>query len=164
MRIMTDEDREDLEDREDRRCLLDTNVLLRIMNPHLPENTVCNEAMVRLRRSNYSLFFTIQNATEFWNVSTRPTERNGHGLTNYATGIALGFIEEIAILLPDDARVYAQWRRLVTEHAIRGVQVHDARLAASMIVHGVRHILTLNARDFMRFSDVEAIHPATLLQ
>jgi predicted nucleic acid-binding protein len=42
------------------------------------------------------------------------------------------------------------------------VQVHDARLAASMMVHGVRRILTFNARDFTRFTAIEAVDPAQL--
>jgi hypothetical protein len=44
------------------------------------------------------------------------------------------------------------------------VQVHDARLAASMIVHDVPQILTLNVADFARFSQIRAVHPASLLQ
>jgi hypothetical protein len=36
-------------------------------------------------------------------------------------------------------------------YAVSGVQVHDARLVAVMKVHGVAHILTLNAADFRRY-------------
>jgi len=42
---------------------------------------------------------------------------------------------------------------------VSGVQVHDARLAAAMRVHGVKRILTFNDRDFARYADMEAIHP-----
>jgi predicted nucleic acid-binding protein len=40
-----------------------------------------------------------------------------------------------------------------------GVQVHDARIAASMWVHGVKLLLTFNVRDFQRFSSLRVIHP-----
>ena len=40
-------------------------------------------------------------------------------------------------LLPDDARVYATWRDLVAARDVRGVQVHDAKLAAAMLVHQI---------------------------
>jgi predicted nucleic acid-binding protein len=65
-------------------------------------------------------------------------------------------------LLPDDARVYATWRDLVVTHDVRGVQVHDAKLAAAMIVHQIPHILTLNAADFSRYPGIEAVHPAKI--
>ena len=47
-------------------------------------------------------------------------------------------------LLPDNAAVYAQWRKIIVQYGVSGVQVHDARLAAAMYIHGVTHILTLN--------------------
>jgi hypothetical protein len=42
---------------------------------------------------------------------------------------------------------------------VSGVQVHDARLAAVMRVHGLTHILTLNAADFARYPGIIAVHP-----
>jgi hypothetical protein len=48
------------------------------------------------------------------------------------------------------------------QQEILGVQVHDARLAASMYVHGVGHVLTLNVTDFTRFSGLSAIHPSSI--
>jgi len=38
--------------------------------------------------------------------------------------------------------VYTKWRRLVVSFGVSGIQVHDARIVATMIVHGVTHILT----------------------
>jgi predicted nucleic acid-binding protein len=66
------------------------------------------------------------------------------------------------IFLPDNAQVYSIWRRLVVEHNGRGVQVHDAHLAATMQVHGVGRILTLNRPDFLRYADVQAVHPSAV--
>ncbi|MHB1960217.1 MAG: type II toxin-antitoxin system VapC family toxin [Acidobacteriaceae bacterium] len=65
-------------------------------------------------------------------------------------------------LLPDNESVYREWRRIVVEYGIAGVQVHDARLAATMLVHQVEHILTLNAADFIRYQGLLAIHPGNL--
>jgi hypothetical protein len=48
-------------------------------------------------------------------------------------------------------------------HAVSGAQVHDARLVAAMHVHGVRHLLTLNVRDFARHLGITVVHPQTLL-
>jgi hypothetical protein len=48
-------------------------------------------------------------------------------------------------LLPENEQVYREWRKIVVRYSVSGVQVHDARLAAAMYVHGVREILTLNS-------------------
>jgi predicted nucleic acid-binding protein len=145
-------------------ALVDTNILLRLLNPQVPGHRVCARAVDRLRDLGYTLCFTLQNATEFRNVSTRPIERNGHGMSLQATDLALDWIEGAMILLADEQGVYEEWRRLVTLHGVSGVQVHDARLAASMIVHDVPQILTLNLADFARFQGIRAVHPASLLQ
>ena len=44
-----------------------------------------------------------------------------------------------------------EWRRLVVNYGVSGVQVHDARLVATMLVHDVTHILTFNTQDFIRY-------------
>jgi hypothetical protein len=45
---------------------------------------------------------------------------------------------------------------------VYGVQVHDARLAAIMRVYGLTRILTQNQADFLRFENIQAIHPSLL--
>jgi len=64
--------------------------------------------------------------------------------------------------LPDHEEVYSIWRQLVITNNVRGVQVHDARLAALMQVYGLTHILTLNQPDFLRYTSLQAIHPSQL--
>jgi len=49
---------------------------------------------------------------------------------------------------------------LVIAHAVMGVNVHDARLVAAMLVHGLTHILTFNTADFRRFSQITVVHPS----
>ncbi len=43
-----------------------------------------------------------------------------------------------------------------------GVNVHDARLVAAMLVHGLTHILTFNTPDFRRFSQITVVHPSEI--
>jgi hypothetical protein len=50
-------------------------------------------------------------------------------------------------VLPDSRDVHDCWRQPVVVHEVRGVRVHDARLAASMDVHGVMQLPTVDVRD-----------------
>ena len=90
---------------------------------------------------------------------TRPVTRNGLGLRTLEADREVRAIEDGMILLPDSEAVYREWRRIIVQHGVLGVQVHDARLAASMMVHGVSSILTFNVADFSRFTGLTALHP-----
>ena len=94
---------------------------------------------------------------------TRPTQRNGFGLTTADAEGEVRVIEAGMSLLPDNAAAYHEWRKLVGQYGITGVQVHDARLAAVMYVHGVKDILTLNPADFARFTGLRVMDPAALV-
>ena len=88
-----------------------------------------------------------------------PASRNGYGLKPDEANFHAAALEKHFQLLADNPAVHAVWRNLLVSHAVCGVQVHDARLVATMQVHGVRRILTFNDRDFSRYAGIEAIHP-----
>lgn len=93
---------------------------------------------------------------------TRPSVRNGFGLTVAEAELQVRAIEAGMSLLPDSEAVYREWRRIVVRYNVSGVQVHDARLAAAMYVHSVSHILTLNVTDFERFNGLTTLHPKSV--
>ncbi len=140
--------------------LIDTNVLLRLSRYNDSQQPLIRDALNILNRQGAELYFSLQNIAEFWNVSTRPIERNGYGLSIAETASQVGIIEHNMTLLPDNDLVYSIWRQLMSTHNVRGVQVHDARLAALMEAYEVTHILTLNQPDFVRYSRVRVIHPS----
>jgi|SRR5579863_1357857 len=142
--------------------LIDTNVLLRMTRETNPETRLIRRALTELDRQRQAFYFSLQNIAEFWNVCTRPSDRNGFGLSVPETDRAIQSIERTMTLLPDDAATYGAWRQLVITHNINGAQVHDARPAALMQVQGVQRILTFNKADFERYPHVTAIHPAEI--
>lgn len=143
--------------------LLDTNILLRIANRGGSDHTLVYDAVARLADSGAILYYTPQNIAEFWNVATRPAAKNGFGLGPSDVDAEIRLFEQGMVLLPDREAIYLEWRRLVLNHKVSGVQVHDARLVAAMIVYGVPNLLTLNTGDFGRFPQIQAVHPSTVL-
>ncbi len=138
---------------------MDTNILLRFVEPNDPEHALVRKAVRLLTARGESLCFASQNLVEFWNVCTRPAANNGLGLAPAQTDERATMLESTFELIPDNERVHAEWRRLVVAHSVAGVQVHDARLVAAMLVHGVPHLLTLNDRDFARYPGISVVHP-----
>jgi predicted nucleic acid-binding protein len=141
-------------------CLLDSNILLRISKSDDPQHVAIAHALHALVGQGMGLCYTSQTLGEFWNASTRPLHKNGFGLSVAETDRLARVIERDFEFLPDSREVHDRWRSLLVVHNIHGVQVHDARLAASMYVHGVRQLLTINVRDFRRFDDLRILHPA----
>ncbi|MFM6282248.1 MAG: PIN domain nuclease, partial [Dolichospermum sp.] len=58
--------------------------------------------------------------------------------------------------------VYSEWEGLVITHSVIGINVHDAKLVAAMLVHGITHILTFNTKDFARYSEIIAVNPTKI--
>ncbi len=132
----------------------DTNVLLRFAHRPDPQHAVVLSAIKKLKNGGDEVYILPQTCVEFWNVFTRPNSRNGFGLSVQQSDHSLRLVERIFPLLTDDARVHQEWRRLVLSFGVSGVQVHDARIVAAMLVHQVTHILTFNTSDFARYSSI----------
>jgi len=141
--------------------LVDTNILLRLVQRTDPLNFVIRNAVRNLRNHENILLITPQNCAEFWNVATRPATKNGFGLTPKDADRQLRLIERIFPLLPDISTVYPEWRRLVVTFGVSGVQVHDARLTATMKANNITYILTFNTGDFIRYASegIIAVNP-----
>lgn len=138
--------------------LLDTNVLLRAIDPTNAElRAVSRQAIRELSRNGDKLCVSAQNLIEFWNVATRPVTANGLGLNASRTARNVERCETVFRLLPDLPEVFSEWKRLVMACSVVGVKVHDSRIAATMRVHQVPCILTFDKRDLQRYG-VEVLH------
>ena len=141
------------------RVLIDTNLLLRLVEPSAPRQGVANQAILRQESVGNEIVLVPQCLFEFWAVATRTRTANGLGYTvDSAKLLVEKFGREIR-LLPDTPDLADRWFDLVTQHNVTGVNSHDARLAAAMLTHGVTHLLTFNARDFRRYGHISLIDP-----
>ncbi|HLG16946.1 MAG TPA: type II toxin-antitoxin system VapC family toxin [Blastocatellia bacterium] len=141
--------------------LFDTNLFLRLAHRNDPQRQMALDALRRLRSRNEVLCFTPQVLSEFWNVGTRPASaRGGLSLSLTQTERKARLIERYFRLLPDSLATFQEWRRLVVTHSVMGVEVHDAKLVASMNVYGITHLLTFNVADFKRYPGITAVSPA----
>lgn len=146
------------------RYALDTNVMLRLSHGSDPMHGMLSNCMTLLASDNVELCFTTQNLGEFWNVSTRAVDRNGFGLSIREAARRLEALAMKMTLLPETNAIYSVWLRLLQFHEVRGVQVHDAHLAAVLEVNQVTHLLTFNGSDFKRFPNIIAVDPRDLVR
>jgi predicted nucleic acid-binding protein len=139
--------------------LLDTNILIRLAQPHHPSAPVATQALRTLRAANETLHIAQQNIVEFWAVTTRPIAANGLGYTTEQAAEEVSALKRLFDLLPE-LPLQDEWERLVAHYHVSGKNAHDARLVAAMVVHGVDGILTFNAQDFVRYTEIRVLDAA----
>jgi predicted nucleic acid-binding protein len=137
--------------------LVDTNILLRLADRADPRHATVRTALWTLKARGDAYYATGQNFQEFWRVATRPRANNGMGLSPVAAERELRLVERVFSRLPEADETYTHWRRLVIAAGVSGIQVHDTRLVAVMLVHSVTHILTFKGSDFVRFAGTAGI-------
>jgi predicted nucleic acid-binding protein len=142
--------------------LLDTNILLRLMQPHSPFAAIAEDAVWALRRTGESLHIAAQNLFEFWAVATRLPAENGLGLTTGQASQEIARIKTLFSLLPELPLLH-EWERIVAVHNVAGKSSHDARLVAAMTASGIANILTFNVQDFTRYNDIFVLDPRTVI-
>ena len=103
------------------RYLLDTGILLRLLNRSADQHAETRAAVRLLKQRGDECLTTLQNLCEFWNVSTRPTTaRGGLGLSVADTQRRLTAIERLTKILPDSPDTLQRWKTLVISHRVLG--------------------------------------------
>ena len=148
-------------------CLLDTGILLRLIDADDPLHLITRQAVDILIGRGEELWITTQNIAELWNVATRPVANNGLALPT--NEVAKLYDETIApacgVLIDADSHPDV-FTRLLKQYTIVGKQVHDARLVASMLTWQIDRILTLNERNFRRYEPggITVITPSSIVK
>lgn len=113
--------------------LLDTNVVVRLMEPAAPEHGTVKEAIRRLLAAGHQLVLAPQVLIELWVASTRPVEVNGFGWPPAKAAAVIMQLRSQFPLLDDRPETFDRWLALVEATQVRGKRAHDARLAAVML-------------------------------
>lgn len=143
--------------------LLDTNILIRLVQPDHDQHIAARDAVRLLLERGEDLAVVPQNLYEFWVVATRPATANGLGMTIEQAQAELSQIKKVFRLFRDERGILSWWEQLVAGCTVRGKAAHDARLVAAMARHGMGQLLTFNSGDFDRFADVTVLTPEGVL-
>jgi predicted nucleic acid-binding protein len=133
------------------RVMLDTNVLLAATDEGRAEHRDALKVVNDWAAGAVELCTSGQVLREYLAVATRSQKHNGLGLS---LPDALGNVRAIrarTTLLAEDSKVADRLVGLLADVDCRGKQVHDANLVATMLVHGIGTVVTMNLEDFARF-------------
>jgi len=134
------------------RAMLDTNVLLAATDAGRAEHDQALEIVNDWPGRGTTLYTSGQIMREYLAVATRPAERNGLGLKLADALANVRALRARTNLLAEDGKVADRLLALLDHIECGGSQVHDANVVATMLVHGIDAVVTINLDDFTRFA------------
>ena len=134
------------------RAMLDTNVLLAATDEGRAEHDKALEIVNDWPCRGTTLYTSGQIMREYLAVATRPAERNGLGLKLADALANVRALRGRTSLLAEDGKVADRLLALLDDIDCGGKQVHDANVVATMLVHGIDTVVTINLDDFTRFA------------
>ena len=143
-------------------ALLDTNILLYAAYTQNPYHRPAKQLVDRGREGSIPVCVTPQVFNEFFSVSTR-TDKLGLEKplpADEAQGLIQHYIDadHVRIIYPTPG-VWPRMRTLLHVHPVKGPQIYDVQLAATMLENGVSKIYTYNRPHFSRVEGIEVLMP-----
>jgi len=135
------------------RAVLDTNVLLAATDQARREHEQAVASINVWPASGLVLYTSGQILREYLAVATRPVEVNGLGMARSDAIANVRALRARLHLLAEDGKVGDRLLELLERVECTGKRVHDANVVATMLVHGIDTVVTMNVHDFTKFGD-----------
>jgi predicted nucleic acid-binding protein len=133
------------------RAMLDTNVLLAATDEGRTEHDQALKIVNDWPGWGTTLYTSGQIMREYLAVATRPAEKNGLGLKPADALANVQALRGRTSLLAEDGKVADRLLALLGDISCGGKQIHDANVVATMLVHGIDTVVTINLDDFAKF-------------
>ena len=140
---------------------LDTNVLVYAHVASLPEHGVVREYLAgQLARRDVTLVVTPPVLHEFVHVVTNPRRFEPPVAMGEALALARLYLGRANVeCVATDAEALAEALALVERHRLGRERLGDTLLAATLLRHGVRQLVTCNPGDFEAFPALQLVDP-----
>jgi uncharacterized protein len=140
---------------------LDTNILVYAHRQDSPFHTPALDALARLGNGTDPWAIPWPCLHEFLSVVTHPRIYKPPTPIETALAFLENWIQSQSLMLISEGNTdthFAHLSRLVRGAKLAGPKVHDARIAALCLAHGVEVLLTAD-RDFSLFPDLKTKNP-----
>lgn len=139
---------------------LDTNLLVAASVEAHPSHAIATALLARLSGLEVDACISPQVFREFLAVLTRGPVAGVSFSTHDALRAIQGWLSACD-LLEETEDVVGELAAVAERWSVRGKQLHDANIVATMIAHGVGRLATLNASDFHRYERLISLEPTT---
>lgn len=138
---------------------LDTNVLVYAHRADSPFHDVVTPLLRQLAEGKSTWAIPWPCLHEFYSVTTNPRVYSPPSTPDEALNQIDIWLESPTLhLLAETSAHWPQLRELLAKGKVQGPMVHDARIAALCLAHGVRELWSAD-RDFSRFPALRVRNP-----
>jgi toxin-antitoxin system PIN domain toxin len=138
---------------------LDTNILVYAHRRDALQHEVARDAVAHLAESGSPWAIPWPCLGEFYSVATGPRHYDPPSAPDEAIDQVDVWLEAPTLaVLGENATTWSVLRTLLAEAKTTGPRVHDARIAAICLAHGVRELWTAD-RDYGRFPALRVRNP-----
>jgi toxin-antitoxin system PIN domain toxin len=138
---------------------VDTQILVYAHRAESTHHARARAAIVSLAEGRAEWVLPAQVLHEFFGIVTHPKIYDPPSTVAQAwQQIHAWLASPSVVVVGEGPRHFETLERLVRAHGVRGPRVHDARIAAICLDHGVRELWTAD-RDFSKFSSLRARNP-----
>jgi hypothetical protein len=141
-------------------ALVDTNILVYSLYNDAPQHAASRALMEQANSDTAALLVTHQTMAEFFAVVTNPRRVTNPKTPAEAVAAVKDFMALPGLgLLPQPLDAVSRWCDLVQQHPVRGADIFDLQLIATMLASGVNRIYTYNRGDFNSFPQIQILTP-----
>jgi len=133
------------------KAFVDTNVLLRAVSLDMALHREAATLVQQMWDRDVELWISRQIFREYLVQTTHPNTLSS-SLTISQIMEHIEIIETLFHVADEIQEVTEQLLSLTQIYPTRGKQIHDANIVATMLVYGIDTLLTMNGKDFRRFS------------
>ena len=138
---------------------VDTNLLVYAHRKDSPWHDAARECVKELAEGQTTWAIPWPTIHEFLAIATHPRiYKRPTAVPNAIDQVSVWLDSPGLALLSESGGYWAQLSGVVSSSRIRGPQIHDARIAALCLHHGVECLWTAD-RDFGRFPDLKTRNP-----
>lgn len=134
-------------------CFVDTNILVYASGRTSPWHNRANDLLKKATIGGVTLFISPQVLREYLSVATRSVAQKNAIPWDKISKNHIHF-QRIFKVLPENIATAKTLGELVHTYHVAGKAVHDANIVATMLVHGIKYLLTHNVDDFKRYKDL----------
>lgn len=138
---------------------LDTNILLAATDAGRSVHHAAVDVFQNLPGEGIHLAVSGQVCREYLVVATRPARNNGLGLASTDAIENINEFRSRTIFLEENLDVSEGLVNLLSQTGVSGKRIHDMNIAATMLSHGVRTLLTFNPGDFSAVEGIDVRVP-----
>jgi predicted nucleic acid-binding protein len=143
---------------ECKRVFIDTNILVyaSLIDFDNEKNKICQDFLNQLFSNGSEIFISTQIIREFYAVVTNEKYLIKPLSPEQAVSQINFFISNFSVLTID-MQTIEKLQELLVKYNIKGQNIHDTTIVATMLRNGIDHIATYNTKDFLKFDDIEVM-------